>query len=73
MTWKELYGLSLRKGPAATQELLRLCLAAVESSPRPALRAALGDVRILGLYALCDGLDAHGELAPNDGPELHMR
>ena len=64
MTWKELYGVSLRKGPDASRELMRLCLAAVESSGRPALRAALGDIRMVGLYVLCDGLDTHGEPVP---------
>jgi hypothetical protein len=67
MTWKELYGLALTNGHAATQELLRHCICAVErSSRRPALKATLGDTRMAGLYVLCDGLDAHGEQVPLD-------
>jgi hypothetical protein len=56
MTWKTLYGRALLTGPGASQELMRRCLLALEGS-RPAVKGAIGDTRMAGLFVLCDSLD----------------
>jgi hypothetical protein len=37
---------------------MQRCLLAVESS-RPAVKGAIGDTRLAGLFVLCDSLDQH--------------